>query len=155
METRSKVVMASVYIGFFILSALVAFLLFTYLPGSEASAEGDMGGLNFKTGGAFAGFIISFWLLHLAVRSWYKHNPKLTGNVLDEDGAGLEGAMVSVSDVPGEEFTNRTGYFSKEVFGSKPEWVVRASKKDYLAATVTVKANAMQGVTLKLKKKPS
>jgi len=155
METRSKVVMASVYIGFFILSALVAFLLFTYLPGSEASAEGDMGGLNFKTGGAFAGFIISFWLLHLAVRSWYKHNPKLTGNVLDEDGAGLEGAMVSVNDVSGEEFTNRTGYFSKEVFGSKPEWVVRASKKDYLAATVTVKANAMQGITLKLKKKPS
>jgi TPR repeat protein len=67
MDTRGLeklIVITAIYLLFFGISAAVAFLLFTYLPGSNATAEGGIWGIDIKAGGAFVGFIISFIILH-------------------------------------------------------------------------------------------
>jgi hypothetical protein len=89
MDTRGlekPIIVAAIYLLFFCFSAGIAFILFKYIPGSEATAEGSIGDLSIKASGAFAGFIISFIVLHQAYTKIIM--PKrlaITGNILDEE----------------------------------------------------------------------
>ncbi len=155
MDIQSKIKMALVYAGFFILSAVVAVLIFKLLPGSGAEAEGDIDGLKINIGGGFAGFMISFWLLQFVYRKNITPKQALTlrGNTLDEAGHYIEGANIAVDGLTlGKQQTRENGVFEIHV-NAQSEWTIRADK-DELTAVVTIPATQVnQTIQLILKKK--
>jgi hypothetical protein len=144
--------MAVIYGVFVVLSALMAFLLFKFLP-SSAEAEGQLAGLAFKAGGAIAGFLASFWLLHLAYsQHTLPARLAITGNVLDEQERPVKGATVWVDGVDRRKSSDDTGWFSIEV-DNQPEWTVRAEKAG-ATGNLTLDANAIhRPARIRLKKK--
>jgi hypothetical protein len=159
MDTRGlekPIVVAAIYLLFFCFSAAIAFILFKYIPGSEATAEGSIGDLSIKAGGAFAGFIISFIVLHQAYTKIIL--PKrlvITGNILDEHNSPVLDAVVTVDGVDRRKKTDDNGWFTIEVDRHQSQWTVRAEKANVFASDfITVNSSDIdKPVRITLKKK--
>lgn len=158
MDTRGlekPIVIATIYLLFAGISAAIAYALFKYLPGSTASAEGSIGGISFNAGGAFAGSLLSFWLLHQAYTKIILPNRlAITGNVFDEDTNPISEAEVSVDGVDRRKSTDPTGWFTIEVDRQR-EWTVRARKEElFHPSSVTATPSRIdQPIRIVLKKK--
>ena len=156
MDTRGlekPIIVAAIYLLFFCFSAGIAFILFKYIPGSEATAEGSIGDLSIKASGAFAGFIISFIVLHQAyIKIIMPKRLAITGNILDEDNNAVPGATVAVDGVDRRKTTDDNGWFTIEVDDQR-EWTVRAGKGDFFTAIAVVAGDVGKPVRITLKKK--
>lgn len=159
MDTKGlekPILMAGIYGVIFLLSAVIAFVLFKFLP-STASVEGVMGGYAIKLGGAIAGFIASFWVWHLAY-SKITQPKKLeaTGTVL-LDGEPLEGAKVYAGGDARTDTSKAGGHFSLELNPAFSSWTLYAvyeQNGDSFSAEHTVTQAQLKKIhTLSLKKK--
>lgn len=154
---EQPIIIAIIYIIFFIISAIIAFTLFKYLPGSTAATEGSIRGIAFKAGGAFAGFLISFIVLHLAYTSIILPiRLNITGNVFDEDKNPIPNAEVSVDGVDRYKYTDKNGWFTIEV-NRQREWTVRAREpKLFQPSFITTNPSKIdKPIVITLKKKIS
>lgn len=149
---EKHLVIALIYLAFFVVSGVIAFIFFSYLS-STAAIEGSWQGLTVKFGGAIAGFLATFFLLHWTYEKIL--SPKklsITGNVFDENGGYVKGATVAVDGVDRRKTTDENGWFNIEV-DDKPEWTVRAHKADALGHVTLSNREIQQVVRLVLKKK--
>lgn len=155
MDPNDPVKIAWIYGLFFLLSAAVAFVLFYFLP-SSADASGSLDGITFKAGGAIAGFIVSFLVLHFAYSRFMSKSGELrvSGNVLDEQDYPVQGATVSVDGQNmGDTGTDSNGFFQVRV-EVEPPWKLRARKEGYEAGVIEIDCdNATKPVQILLKKK--
>ncbi|MCP4701323.1 MAG: carboxypeptidase regulatory-like domain-containing protein [Gammaproteobacteria bacterium] len=156
MDTKGlekPIVMALIYGIIFSISAVIAFVLFKFLP-STASVEGAAGGYAIKASGAIAGFIASFWVWHRAYLAAIR--PKrlmLSGNVFDESGNYVEQAEISVDGVStGKQKTRENGFFEIDV-NEQSEYTVRARTKERIGMVTASAKEMKKPVRIVLKKK--
>jgi hypothetical protein len=156
MNLKANKTMAMIYLAFFIVSALIAFVLFKFLPGSSADAGGSLLGIDFKAGGAIAGFIISFAVLAFLYHH-FMTTPvtglRISGNVFDAEENPLKGVTIAVDPERGSVLSDDNGRFEMEV-SERDKWTVRARKSGYDNGKVDVDANQIhEPVRILLKKK--
>lgn len=156
MDPKDHVIIAAIYGLFFLLSAVVAFVLFKFVP-SSTEAGGTLLGMDYKASGAIAGFIVSFLVLHFAYSRFMSKSRELrvSGNVFDEqDKLPVKGAIVSVDGHDmGDTGTDSKGLFRVRLEGPPP-WTLRAIKEGYEVCVTELDRNqAKKPVPILLKKK--
>jgi hypothetical protein len=137
-----------------LVSLFIAVIAYLYLD-SKGSLE--IAGEYIKAANATGGivsFVIAFFLIDRTYRYSISRKKMISGNVSDETGKGIFGALVYLRGTSNQVSTNNVGFFSIEIDANKDQWVIVAEQIEYETNFITItKQKQNEEVTITLKKK--
>jgi len=133
-------------------SLIIAYVTYIALE-SSGTLDFDVGFMKAKVAGGFATFAIAYYLINKTYLHINAQKLIISGNVSDETGKGIFGALVFIQGTASQVSTNNVGFFSIEAEPKKEQWTVKAEHDGYESNKETVTKKNLADVAITLKKK--